>query len=366
MSEQAVVNLSDGDRRALFLEAQKNTGMVAEMIEKDFWVCWILRHLFDLPGAKDHFIFKGGTSLSKVWRVIQRFSEDIDISLSREWLGFTGARDPEQSKGKQRKRLLGLLSEACAARLQGEVTPALQGLMQEQIGGRWSLETNPHDAQTLLFAYPTVFETTAAPYVRRIVKIECGARSDRWPVSVGRVTSYVAEAFPDKLTDAGIDVPVLSIERTFWEKASILHAEAHRPLEKMIPDRYSRHYADVAALANTASGDSAIQRDDLRARVVAHKQVFFPAVWSHTETAVPGTFGLCRRRSAQKFLPVTTPKCATCSSVNRRRGPKFSMCWRPLKDGSTPHEIPRIPVDRAGSMSSLQVVRSLRLMKIED
>jgi len=84
MSEQTVMGLSDTDRRALFLEAQKNTGMAAEMIEKDFWVCWTLRHLFDLPGAKDHFIFKGGTSLSKVWRVIQRFSEDIDISSSAE------------------------------------------------------------------------------------------------------------------------------------------------------------------------------------------------------------------------------------------------------------------------------------------
>jgi hypothetical protein len=103
MNEQTVIGLSDPDRKALFLEAQRNTGMVAEMIEKDFWVCWTLRHLFELPEAKDHFIFKGGTSLSKVWRVIQRFSEDIDISLSREWLGFSGERDPEQAKGKQRK-----------------------------------------------------------------------------------------------------------------------------------------------------------------------------------------------------------------------------------------------------------------------
>jgi len=73
MNEQTVIGLSDPDRKALFLEAQRNTGMVAEMIEKDFWVCWTLRHLFELPEAKDHFIFKGGTSLSKVWRVIQRF-----------------------------------------------------------------------------------------------------------------------------------------------------------------------------------------------------------------------------------------------------------------------------------------------------
>ena len=98
MNEQTVIGLSDPDRKALFLEAQRNTGMVAEMIEKDFWVCWTLRHLFELPEAKDHFIFKGGTSLSKVWRVIQRFSEDIDISLSREWLGFSGERDPEQAR----------------------------------------------------------------------------------------------------------------------------------------------------------------------------------------------------------------------------------------------------------------------------
>ncbi|NBS53724.1 MAG: nucleotidyl transferase AbiEii/AbiGii toxin family protein, partial [Spartobacteria bacterium] len=85
-------------------------------------------------------MFKGGTSLSKVWRVIQRFSEDIDISLSREWLGFSGERDPEQAKGKQRKRLLAQLSAACATRLQGEVMPSLRRPMEEQMRGRWLLE----------------------------------------------------------------------------------------------------------------------------------------------------------------------------------------------------------------------------------
>jgi hypothetical protein len=95
---------------------------------------------------------------------------------------------------------------------------------------------------------------------------------------------------------------VLSIERTFWEKASILHAEAHRPLEKMIPDRYSRHYADVAALAQTESANSALHRDDLRARVIAHKQVFFPAIWAHTETAVSGTFCLMPQKERSEIL----------------------------------------------------------------
>jgi hypothetical protein len=302
MSEQTVLGLDDPDRKALFLEAQKTSGMLAEMIEKDFWVCWILRRLFEGPGAKDHFIFKGGTSLSKVWRVIQRFSEDIDISLSREWLGFSGDRDPEHAKGKQRKRLLVQLAEACATRLRGEVMPLLRARMNEEIRGRWSLGPDPADSQTLLFAYPTVFETTGAHYIKRIVKIECGARSDRWPISNGRVTSYLAEAFPGKLNEEGIEIPVLSIERTFWEKASILHAEAHRPLEKMIPDRYSRHYADLAALAQTEIGKNALLRDDLRARVVIHKQVFFPANWARTETAVPGTFRLMPQMERSEIL----------------------------------------------------------------
>jgi hypothetical protein len=265
------------------------------MIEKDFWVCLTLKHLFGLPGARDHFIFKGGTSLSKVWRAIHRFSEDIDISLSREWLGFGGDRDSEAvGTRKQRKKQLEALSSACGDRLRSEVAPALRSALTGVLGAEgWSLEIDPQDEQTLLFAYPTVFgEMTGRAYIRPVVKIECGARSDRWPVSSGHVTAYVAEAFPDTLAMTGVDIPVLDIERTFWEKASILHAEAHRPAEKPIPERYSRHYADLAALAKSESAARALERDDLRARVVAHKLVFFPAVWAHTETAVPGTFRL--------------------------------------------------------------------------
>ena len=95
-----------------------------------------VRNLGEIQGSNFSSIagfgFKGGTSLSKVWRVIQRFSEDIDISLSREWLGFSGERDPEQAKGKQQKRLLAQLSEACAKRLQGEVMPSLRRPMEHK------------------------------------------------------------------------------------------------------------------------------------------------------------------------------------------------------------------------------------------
>ncbi|MCX6934356.1 MAG: nucleotidyl transferase AbiEii/AbiGii toxin family protein, partial [Verrucomicrobia bacterium] len=83
--------------------------------------CWTLKRLFDLPDARDHFIFKGGTSLSNVWKVIHRFSEDIDISLSREWLGYAGSHDPEAVTGKERKRCLKSLAANCAEKLRTNV-----------------------------------------------------------------------------------------------------------------------------------------------------------------------------------------------------------------------------------------------------
>ena len=144
-----------------------------------------------------------------------------------------------------------------------------------------------------MFRYPSVFaESTGGGYVRPVVKIECGARSDRWPVAEQSVIAYVAEAYPQAFPDAVFTVPVLGIERTFWENATILHAEVHRPADKAISERFSRHYVDLAALAQHTSGPEALACDDLRARVVAHKQVFFPAAWANYETAVPGTLKL--------------------------------------------------------------------------
>lgn len=305
MTKPTFWQLSDRDRRALFSEASERLKIPAHMMEKDTWVCWTLRELFTLPDARAHFIFKGGTSLSKVWKVIHRFSEDIDISLSREWLGFSGVRDPEEAVSrKQRTKLLDELSAACAAKLHGEVAPALRKQITTDFGSEgWALEISADDPQTLLLRYPSVFtESTGGGYVRPVVRIECGARSDRWPVAEQSMADYVAEAFPEAFPDATFTVPVLDIERTFWEKATILHAEAHRPADKAIPERFSRHYADLAALSQHSSGPVALARDDLRARVVEHKQVFFPAAWASYETAVPGTLKLVPSAARQAAL----------------------------------------------------------------
>jgi len=179
-----------------------------------------------------------------VWKVIHRFSEDIDISLSREWLGFVGNRDPEAATSrKQREKLLLELSAACASKLRDDVLPALRQSFTAALGPTgWSLDVAADDSQTLLFTYVSAFTATpGAGYVRPVVKIECGARSDRWPAAEQIIAPYLAEAFPEIFAAAGFQVLVLDIERTFWEKATILHAEAHRPTDKATPDRRDRH-----------------------------------------------------------------------------------------------------------------------------
>jgi hypothetical protein len=292
---KSVITLSPVQRAELFNAAAQRLGMGPVAIEKDFWVCWTLRELFAPPGMSDHLIFKGGTSLSKVWQAIQRFSEDIDISLSKEWLGFGQEQDPEhQPSQRKRKRQLQALAEACAERVSERLLPLLQSAAREQFeGGEWAIEVSPEDAQTLLFRYPTSFPALpGTEYIARTIKIECGARSDPWPAEHHPINPYVAEAFPDSVKDAETSVRALAVERTFWEKATILHAEAHRPSDQPTPGKYSRHYADLAALADLPGVHGWMSRDQLRERVVAHKQVFFASAWARYDLAVPGSFRL--------------------------------------------------------------------------
>ena len=290
-----IIALTAAQRAEVFQAAAQQSGLNAVILEKDFWVCWTLRRLFALPDVGEHLIFKGGTSLSKVWKAISRFSEDIDVSLSREWLGFTGEHDPEQAGSrKQQKKRLDDLSAACAEKIRAVLLPALRHEVRAHLGGTgWQMEIDREDSQTVLFNYPSaVAPAIAGAYVRREVRIECGARSDAWPAEHKIVRPYVAEALAGVVADAEVAVKVLAIERTYWEKATILHAEAHREEGKPTPTRFSRHYADLAALADHAEAKAAVNRSDLRERVVAHKQVFFASTWASYETAVPGSFRL--------------------------------------------------------------------------
>ena len=280
-------------REEAFQEAAAQLGMSKAIIEKDFWVCWSLKQLFALPSFGDHMIFKGGTSLSKAYDVIHRFSEDVDLSLDRAQLGFEGDRDPENPElsGGKRKSLLQELQDAAETEVSGPLLAEIQSAFDASMDQGFSLTVDPGDAQTLLFAYPSLSDS-ASGYVKPIVRFEFGARGVHLPAEVREISPYVHQAFPGLLGSGGVDVKVLGVERTFWEKATILHMLYHQDPTKPLADRMSRHYYDMAQLIGHGAKGRAVSSLDLLEQVAHHKSVFFKAAWANYERAKPGSLRL--------------------------------------------------------------------------
>lgn len=280
-------------RAALSLQPQRSP----LIIEKDFWVCWVLRRVYAIMHFRPQLIFKGGTSLAKAYNAIDRFSEDVDLSLSRRDLGFTDDRDPEQpgiSRTESRKRLDDLV-RSCQQTIREKFLPGLQEDFTSVIGvSGWNADIDPTDPQTIIFTYPKGgLEEATRPYVHPAIRLEMGARSDDWPASDREIRPYVAEALPQAfMTASSCHVYTLEAVRTYWEKATLLHAEYHRPKNKPSKERLSRHYYDLYCMAQNEIGHRAISRLNLLERVIKHKKLFFTSAWAHYETAVPGSFHL--------------------------------------------------------------------------
>lgn len=290
--------LPQDERELFFLTAANIKKMPFEIIEKDYWVVWVLERLFSLEKLKSHLTFKGGTSLSKVYGLIDRFSEDIDLSIERDFFGFGAPNDPEHAPSKKKQnRIIDNLSQACSDYVQTQMLNDLKDAMAAKLtDAEWSVFTDPDDpdAQTLLFEYPS--KTTNNGYIRPIVKIEIGSRSEHWPVSEHRIRSYAKEALEDKIHESKIMVRVLNAERTFWEKATILHQYAHLPEEKKLPPRLSRHYYDFFQLINSEIKQKALIEEALLERVAIHKGIYFASNWANYGTA---------RKGALKLIPPT-------------------------------------------------------------
>ena len=315
----SVARLSAPERAFLFQETAQRRGLAPLIIEKDFWVCWTLKHLFDAP-LSQHLIFKGGTSLSKIFHVIERFSEDIDLSISRESLGFGADQEPEAaSSKKQTQHRIEQLQQACEQKIAYELLPSLQVAFATILGdvsdgeasqSFWQLEQDSNDPQTLLFTYPRRQDTNLLPtsYLKPVVRIELGARSDHWPAGVYPLTPYAAEEFPDYFEAPTCRVKTLEAERTFWEKATILHAEYFRPDTSITADRISRHYYDLYQMVGSPIAKQALTRLDLLKRVAEHKRVFFRSAWARYEEACPGSLRLLPPKEKQSALRIDYDK----------------------------------------------------------
>jgi hypothetical protein len=280
------------DERRLYIEQaaiQRNISPV--IMEKDFFVCWLLSILFESQFA-DSLVFKGGTSLSKIFGAINRFSEDIDLSLSPTFLGLPETAANRTQADKWWKKA----EEMCEIAVQTQIMPMLEvstlGILEKNEQARFEFLKDPQTkSPVILFHYPSSLPTGFS-YIKRSVKLEFGSLTDQQPTGRHTIQPWLAEIFPTVLSDWQCAVTALEIERTFWEKATILHAEYHRPLNKPMRDRFSRHYADTAALAKHSQAMKAVDHHDLRDRVISWKNLFFCDSWANYIQAKSGTFCL--------------------------------------------------------------------------
>lgn len=287
MKFQDLLRMSIAERSAYMVVAATSLGISELIVEKDLWVVWMLEQLFALAPQLGPFTFKGGTSLSKGFNAIQRFSEDIDISIDRAKLGYPDdAYFYSAGSGKETRRRVEEIRGTVRAYTMDDILPALRTRVSQELRDDWALDVDAEGS--LRFRYPTA-QYGEIGYVRPDVLIEFG-HADAWPAQDIAVTPYLAECL-DAVTGS-VNVRVLDPRRTFWEKATILHEIAHRDEAIGFPQRYSRHYYDLAVLSRSDIGVRAARNADLLAAVARFKSVFFYSGRARYDLAKPGTLRL--------------------------------------------------------------------------
>lgn len=290
------IKLPKSDREAAFRIASTYTGYPAHVVEKDFWVTYLLNTLFNRLTHTHRLMFKGGTSLSKCYNLIERFSEDIDLSLNMEDLGFGGDKAPHEiaklpeSKKKAEKEI-DKLKLAGEAFLRDTLLPMLSDQITADIGSakEWSLSIDPNNLENILFHYPKSLNTSeyGDQYVKPVVLIESGTKAAHEPIERVEIKAFIEDAIAEIKTSCQVNV--LSPKRTFWEKATILHAENNINKPERVKERLSRHLYDLVMLYRSDIGKEAIKDIDLLAKVAEHKKFYFRSGAANYDDAKPGT-----------------------------------------------------------------------------
>jgi len=284
-----ILRLSEEERRTIFRNTAQKMGVHEAIIEKDYWVCLVLDYLFHKSSFREQLTFKGGTSLSKCFDLIKRFSEDIDLILDWRVLGYEKDQ-PWQERSKTKQDTFNKEANLKAEDfLKNEFLPVIISDLSEIIGEKARIKIEQNDPQTVCFHYPQLFK---ADSILQTIRLEIGALAAWTPAVERSITPYVFEYYPHLTQSASTTIVTSSAERTFWEKVTILHHEANRPEHLEMPARYSRHYYDLYCMAQTEYKTFALRRHDLLQKVVVFKMKFYPRAWAKYEEAVPGSIKL--------------------------------------------------------------------------
>ena len=296
-----ILSADEETRAGLFTTTALRLGSTPQNIEKDFWVCWTLDALFNgLAVGGPRLLFKGGTSLSKGFGLISRFSEDIDVTVFRDDLSVSATVEELGSlSGKKRTARLNEIAAACQAYIQGQLLKELTATIAKSATrnglppDRCRVIVDENDDQTLLVWYPSAFPTDA--YVQPTIKIESGAKSALDPNTMRTIRPYVDDDAPGLDLAVG-NVTTVDPDRTFWDKVVILHG-LRRWYEKRGElrggsQRVSRHYYDVHMFMDSDVGRRALSNRMLGADCVAHARMFFNRPDYDLAAARPPTFAI--------------------------------------------------------------------------
>jgi len=260
------LNLNSSFKLLVFEQIRANTGMNVQAVEKDWWVTQTLRLIFSMSCASD-LVFKGGTSLSKAWGLIERFSEDIDLALDRKYLGFDKPMTGSQVV-KLRRASHQFISTTFFEELKAKFAEAGFEKLKIQLVDIKDIDQDPIIIEIY---YPSV--TGQSEYLQPRVLVEIGSRSLREPFTVRTFTSLVGEQYAGKtFADDNISIPVVNPERTFLEKIFLLHEEFQKQSDKIRVDRLSRHLYDLEKLMVTDFADKALNDKELYQHIVDHRK----------------------------------------------------------------------------------------------
>lgn len=302
------LKLSKQERTNIIRKVAFDLGLRFDVVEKDIWVCYVLDKLFSLKELKGKLVFKGGTCLSKAYNLIGRFSEDVDITISKDCLDVAG------TSNKPRK-VESRIKHAAEDFVKNEIYKLLSNDFAKELEkDSWSLEISEEDGSTLIFNFPTsesssTFSVPFGPikfsvpvvgsnnkgiievtgnhqierstnnynYIKPSIKLEFGALGDNWPSEEKPVQPYAKKVLPDFFSST--KVKVLDAKRNFLEKLFILHSICYRPIEKPLRHHYSRHYYDVFCLIKAGIGKDSLDLPEVLKSVVENKITFWDETW---------------------------------------------------------------------------------------
>ena len=275
---------SSKERKELFSATAQKMHTKSSIVEKDFWVVWTLDKIFLDERLNKILMFKGGTSLSKVFNLIGRFSEDIDLILDWREVTKENPKDKRASKTKQVK-----FNEKVNTDGKTYIKDVLLPIVAQIVSPLCSCEIVENEPFNINIKYPSSFKDS---YLRPEILLEIGPLASWMPSDSFEISSYASQKFPDFFDKPLCKVNAILAKRTFWEKATILHQEAHRVKEKALLPRYSRHYYDMAIMAKTKVKNEALSDLELLQQVVDFKNKFYPATWAEFDKAKPNTLKL--------------------------------------------------------------------------